>query len=50
MFFHYREKYGETFVIWLGRQPRIYTSNADLFKKVEGSIYIAFIEYCVQCV
>ena len=30
----YRERFGDTFVVYFGRAPRVYTSDADLFKKV----------------
>ena len=34
-FYHeYRKKYGETFVVWIGRFPKIYTSDADAITKV----------------
>ena len=33
-YFEYKKKYGETFVMWFGMDPRLYTANADHVKKV----------------
>ena len=33
-FLEYSKKYGETFVVWLGRRPIVMTSNAENVKKV----------------
>ena len=30
----YRKKFGDTFIVYFMRTPRIFTSDAELFKKV----------------
>lgn len=43
-YLQYRKKYGETFVVWFGMEPRIYTSNADYIKKVSQNLNSYFIK------
>ena len=41
----YRKKFGETFVIWVGRRPRLYTGNADIARKVKITIILQIINF-----
>lgn len=43
-FIEYSKKYGDTFVVWLGRRPILMTSNADYVKKV------TYVKICVTIV
>lgn len=33
-YLEYQKKYGDTFIVWLGRTPKIYTNEIELVKKV----------------